>query len=130
MRAQTDRLLALLALVAVLAGCGATDTTHDADTVVTCMRTKGLAVARDRANTFAPTSRDFMITFPTGNVSLAFAPSQDEAESVESRVRSVAEANGALKDTSDVVRRKTNLVYWVNAPKFPPGLTKLVEGCL
>jgi hypothetical protein len=123
-------LLAVLAVAVLLAGCGSTNTAYDAGTVVSCLRTKGLAVASDRANTFAPTGRDFVITFPTGNVLLAFAPGRDDAEAVESRVRSVAEANGALEDTSDVVQRKGNLVYWVNGPKFPPGLTKLVEGCL
>jgi hypothetical protein len=124
------RLLTLAALsAAVAAGCGGHAEPHDAAKVVACIRAKGLEVARDRANTFAPTSRDYVITFPVGNVLLAFAPDEDVAKGVESRVRSVATANGAT-DTTNVVRRNGNFVYWVNAQAFPAGLTKLVDGCL
>jgi hypothetical protein len=86
-------------------------------------------VTRDRTNTFAPTSRDYTITVPVGNVLLAFGPDEDVAKGVEGRVRSVAKANGA-SNLDDVVQRNGNLVYWVNAQAFPAGLTKLVEGCL
>lgn len=119
----------LLALPLALAGCGGGGETHDAGKVVACIRAKGLMVARDRTNTFAPTSRDYVITFPVGNVLLAFGPDEDVAKGVESRVRSVAKANGA-SNLDDVVQRNGNLVYWVNAQAFPAGLTKLVEGCL
>jgi hypothetical protein len=118
-----------LGVAFAIAGCGAEHKTHDADAVVGCLRAKGLDVAKDRANTFAPTSRDFVIDFPHGNVLLAFGHDDDVAKGVENRVRAVAEANGAAR-TSDVVRRNGNLVYWVNAQAFPDGLTKLVDGCL
>jgi hypothetical protein len=121
--------LVLLGLAFAVAGCGAEHNSYDADTIVACLRGKGLGVAKDPANMFAPTSRNFVIEFPHGNVSLAFAPSEDAARNVEDRVRSVAQANGAA-DTNDVLRRNGNLVYWVNAQGFPAGLTKLVDGCL
>jgi hypothetical protein len=122
--------LALLTVSAAVGGCGSGDgTTHDADKVVACIRAKGLSVARDRTNTFAPTSRDYLITLPVGKALLAFASDEGTAKGVESRVRSVAEANGTT-NSDDVVRRNGNFVYWVNAAAFPAGLTKLVEGCL
>jgi hypothetical protein len=119
----------LLALPLALAGCGGGGKTHDSAKVVACIRAKGLTVTRDRTNTFAPTSRDYAITVPIGNVLLAFGPDEDVAKGVEGRVRSVAKANGA-SSLDNVVRRDGNLVYWVNAQAFPAGLTKLVEGCL
>lgn len=122
-------LVVLLALPLVAVGCGGDGPSHDADKVTACLRAKGLGVAKDPANTFAPSSRDFVVRFPHGNVSLAFAPSQDAAKKVEAGVGAVAKANGST-DTSDVVRRSGNLVYWVNAQAFPAGLTELVDGCL
>ena len=122
-------LAAALASITTLAGCGGGEETHDAGTVSKCLRAKGLSIAGDSANTFAPSSRAFVIMFPHGNVSLAFAPSQHAAAKVEDRVAAVAKANGAT-DTTDILRRKGNLVYWVNAQAFPAGLTKLVDRCL
>jgi hypothetical protein len=121
--------LVLLGLAFAAAGCGSEHKSYDADTIVACLRGKGLGVTKDPANAFAPTSRDFVIKLEHGDVSLAFAPSDDAARKVEDRVRSVAQANGAT-DTSNVLRRNGNLVYWVNAASFPAGLTKLVDDCL
>ncbi len=122
--------MALSSLAVTVVGCGGSSPTYDAGAVRDCLSKKGLPVANDRKNPFAPTSRDLVIKFPHGNVLLAFAPSQDVAGKVEDQVRSIAEANGAPKGAKDVVRRKGNLVYWVNAPVFPAGLTKLVDDCL
>ena len=121
--------LVLLGLAFTAAGCGSERKSYDADTIVACLRGKDLGVTKDPANAFAPTSRDFVIKLEHGDVSLAFATSDDAAGKVEDRVRSVAQANGAA-DTSNVLRRNGNLVYWVNAASFPAGLTKLVDDCL
>lgn len=123
-------LFVLICFGVVAAGCGVDHKRYDAGKVVACLRAQEVVVAKDRANAFAPTSRDFVIQFPHGNVLLAFAPAEGVAEDVEGRVRSVAVANGAARGGEDVVRRKRNLVYWVNAQAFPAGLTQLLENCV
>jgi hypothetical protein len=123
--------VAFVVLGAAVSGCaGGSSKTYDAGAVKACLAKKNLAVGVDHDNTFAPTSRDLRIDLPVGDVLLAFAPTQDVADGVEKRVKSVAEAVGAPNGAKDVVRRNGNLVYWVNSQSFPPGLTKIIDGCL
>jgi len=111
------------------AGCGSSGATlHDASVVRTCLSEKGFPVEDDLDNPFAPSSRDFRISFAEADVFLSVSDTADAAAAVEQNVTAAAAVLGG--SDADIVRRNGNVVYYTSSERFPDGVTTDINSCL